>query len=420
MTVYLQKFKVIYPGHKFNGKTLDFIIKNGKFTKIGKDLNPNKYNHILSKGCISPGWIDTGTHLTAPGFEYRDTMTSLLDTAAAGGFTDIVTLPNTQPTIDNSAALSSVLSLSRQHGVNIHALAAITQATLGSHLTEMHDLKSAGAIGYSDGTHSITDEGNLYRALLYAKALDTVVVNQPRVSSLATDWQMNEGDVNITLGLNGQATIVEDIGTNRDLSVNQYAQGKLLLHKLSSPKSVKAVQSDKSNSNVFTSVNYLHLIQNDKNLVTFNTNCKVDPPLRSDRDQIQLVKLFSTDKIDIICSDHQPLDQEVKLVEFDKAACGAIGLQTLFSAMNTYIDKFDLQTFVKCVAINPRKIFKIDLPIFEIGEEARVTLFDPKQTFTLNQQTNRSKSKNSPFWEVELKGKILGIFGNGQCYSEEF
>jgi len=419
MTVYLQKFKVIYPGHKLNGKTLDFIIKNGKFSEIGKNLNPDKYTHTLSKGCISPGWIDTGTHLTAPGYEHRDTLTSLLDTAAAGGFTDIITLPNTQPTIDNSTALASVLAQSKSHGVDIHPSAAITQATSGSHLTEMHDLKTAGAVGYTDGTHSISDEGNLYRALQYAKALDTVVINQPRVSSLASDWQMNEGEVNITLGLTGQATIVEDIGASRDMSVNQYAQGKLLLHKLSSPKSLKAAQSSKSSSNVFTSVNYLHLVRNDESLVTFDANFKVDPPLRSDKDQNQLIKLFSKDKIDIICSDHQPLDQEVKLVEFDKASTGATGLQTVFAAMNTYIDKLDLETFVKCIAVNPRDIFQIDLPEIVVGAEARVTLFDPKQPFTLNQQTNKSKSKNSPFWEVDLKGKILGIFGNSHFYSQD-
>ncbi len=418
MTVYLQKFKVIYPGHKLNGKTLDFIIKNGKFSEIGKNLKPSKYNHLLSKGCISPGWIDTGTHLTAPGYESRDTLTSLLDTAAAGGFTDIITFPNTQPTLDNSAALASVLAQSQSHAVDIHPCAAITRDTLGSHLTEMHDLKSVGAIGYTDGAHSISDEGNLYRALQYARALDTVVVNQPRVKSLSPDWQMNEGSVNITLGLTGQATIVEDIATNRDISINQYAQGKLLLHKLSSPQSIKSVQSSKSNSDIYTSVNYLHLVHNDEQLLTFNTNYKVDPPLRSANDQNQLVKLFNKQKIDIICSDHQPLDQEVKLVEFDKASCGATGLQTLFSAMNTHIDKLDLETFVKCIAINPREIFQITLPDLEVGAQARVTLFDPKQAFTLNQQTNKSKSKNSPFWQVDLKGKILGIFGNNQTYMQ--
>jgi len=417
MTIYLQKFKVIYPGHEFNNKTLDFIIKNGKFVEIGKNLNPKKYSQIFTKGCISPGWVDTGTHLTAPGFEFRDTLTSLLDTAAAGGFTDIITLPNTQPTIDNAASLSSVLSQSNSHLVSIHALASITQSALGDHLTEMHDLKSAGAVGYTDGTQSISDEGNLYRALQYAKALKTVIINQPRVKSLSKDWQMNEGDVNITLGLTGQATIVEDIGVNRDISVNQYAQGKLLLHKLSSPKSVKVAQSSKTDSRVFTSVNYLHLVKNDESLVTFDTNFKVDPPLRSTKDQNQLIKLFSKEKIDIICSDHQPLDQEVKLVEFDKADFGVTGLQTMYPAMNSYINGLDLQTFVKCIAINPREIFNLSLPSLQVGADARVTIFDPKQSFTLNEESNKSKSKNSPFWGVDLKGKILGTFANRQFYS---
>ena len=145
MTVYLEKFKVVFPGHQLDGKTLDFIIKNGKFDKIGKNLKPPKSAKTFVKGHISPGWVDVGTHLTAPGHEERDTVTSLLDTAAAGGFTEIVTLPNTSPAIHDGSAIRSILSLSAAHSVTLHPLGAASVGSNGSSLVEMHDMKHAGA-----------------------------------------------------------------------------------------------------------------------------------------------------------------------------------------------------------------------------------------------------------------------------------
>lgn len=413
MTVYLEKFKVVFPGHRLDGNTLDFIIKNGKFDKIGKNLKPPKSSEIISKGYISPGWVDVGTHLTAPGHEERDTVTSLLNTAAAGGFTEIVTLPNTEPAIHDGSAIRSIIALAEGHTVTLHPLGAASIGSNSSTLVEMHDMKDAGAVGFSDGENSIIDEGKLYRTLQYAKGVDSLIVNQAKVNSLADNWQMNEGKVNVTLGLIGQPSLVEDIATARDLEVNKYASSKLLFHKLSSPEAIKSVAKASNINKVYSSVNYLNLVLNDEVLADFDSNFKVDPPLRSQPTLIKLVKLINSGKVDLIISDHCPLDQESKLVEFDQAKFGALGLQTFYPAINTYAREIDLATFVKCIAINARRIFNIPLPEFAEGELANITLFDPKQEFTLNHDTNKSKSQNSPFWEKPLQGRILGIFANG-------
>lgn len=413
MIVYLEKFKVVYPEHPLHGKTLDFIIKNGKFDKIGKNLKPTKVNKTISKGFISPGWVDVGTHLTAPGFEHRDTVASLLDTAAAGGYTDIITLSNTNPSLDNASTIRSVITMASDHAVRLHPLGATSINNEGNSLVEMHDMKDAGAVGFTDGNYPITDEGNLYRTLQYARAVDTTVVNQSKLENLAQGWQMNEGDVNVRLGLTGQPSIVEDIAVNRDLQVNTYASGKLLFHKLSSPSALNAIISHKKKAEIYSSVSYLNLVLNDQMLETFDSNYKVDPPLRSQSAINKLCKQVMTNKVDIIISDHCPLDQETKLVEFDQAGFGAIGLQTCYAAINTNTE-IDTEAFVNCVALNPRSIFGIELPRFEEGAIAEITLFDPKQEFVLGPKTNKSKSQNSPFWNMPLKGKILGIFVSGR------
>ena len=413
MTVYLEKFKVVFPDHQLDGKTLDFIIKNGKFDKIAKNIKPPKSATTFTKGFISPGWVDVGTHLTAPGNEERDTVDSLLDTAAAGGFTEIVTLPNTSPAIHDGSAIRSILALAATHPVTLHPLGAASVDSNSSSLVEMHDMKDAGAVGFSDGENSIVDEGKLYRTLQYARGVNTVIVNQSKVHNLTPDWQMNEGKVNVTLGLAGQPSLVEDIATARDIEVNKYASGKLLFHKLSSPDAIRTVAKASKNNTVYSSVNYLNLVLNDEVLEEFDTNYKVDPPLRSQSTLTKLIKLVTSGKVDLIVSDHCPLDQESKLVEFDQAKFGALGFQTLYPAINTFAREVDLSTFVKCLAINPRKIFNIPLPQLTEGAMANITIFTPKQEFTLNHDTNRSRSQNSPFWEKSLQGKILGIFANG-------
>ncbi len=413
MILYLKNFEVIYPGHSKHGKSFDFIIKNGKFLEIGKKLKaPKKVDLSLSNGCLSPGFVDVGTTISSPGYEHRESIESTLTSAANGGFTELIAFPNTLPVVDNASNLKAVTSQADNHAVSLHVCGSITKQCAGTSLSEMHDLHTAGAVAFSDGHHSLENEGSLYRALQYATPVDKVVINQPRVSALASDWQMNEGKVNITLGLPGQNEIIEDIAVNKDLSINAYAQGKLMVHKISTATSADAVYKQKAKSTVYSSVAYLNLTHADNQLEDFDTNWKVDPPLRSDSQRKKLIKALQKGKVDVICSGHTPVDTEGKKLEFSEADFGVLGLETAFSALLTYCPELSLDTIVNALAVTPRQIFNLELPEITEGQLANITLYDRELEFTYVNQ--HSESTNHPLLGSILKGKILGILAAGK------
>lgn len=412
MTVHLKNFEVVYPGHNLHGQHLDFVIKNGVFQEIGKNISLDKKSICIENGCLTPGWLDVGTTLSTPGFEHRDSVKSLLDSAAAGGFTEILVFPNTEPVIDNAATITAVKQLSANHAVKLHIAGAVTKHTKGTSLAEMHDMHLAGAKAFSDGNHSIENEGNLLRALQYSRATQSTIINQSKLTDMAPDWQMNEGDVNITLGLPGQHQIIEQIAIDRDINICKYADGRLLIHQVSTPESIKKIQKSKAKTAVFSSINYLHLVANESALHDFDSNWKIDPPLRSETTRVALVKQVAKGNVDIICSGHLPLDTESKKLEFTEADHGALGLQTLYPALQTYASNLGLDQIVSCLAINPRQIFNIELPTIEEGAVANITILDKNGTSQLDKTTNHSLSANSPYWDKPLKGKILGIFAN--------
>ncbi len=418
MKVFLKNFEVVYPGHSKHGKFFDFVFHKGKLIDFKKKLSkPKDTTHTFEDGSISPAFVDVGCHLSDPGFEHRETLETLSASALAGGFSDLIVFPNTEPCLDSASAISSVLSRSSALNVNLHVCGAITSGAEGDTLAELNDMSHAGAIAFSDGSHSIQHEGQLYRALQYAKSTNKPIINQSKLKSLNANWQMNEGSTNITLGLIGQNSQLETIAAQRDLGINAYANGNLILHKVSSPNVVSLVGDYKKHSQVACTVSYKNLIATEDKLLDFDSNWKLDPPLRSEKERIQLVKQVNKGNIDMIVSDHMPIDREGKVLELSQAEFGAIGLQTVLSALLTFAPKLDLDAVVDCLAVKPRKQFELPLPKLEKDTKDSFTIFDKLGEYVFD--NNASLSQNSPFLDQTFTGKILGIFTGGKCVLNE-
>lgn len=409
----LKNAKIITARSPFNNSRKDILIKKGIIKKIADNIVDEKAQLIESGNLhVSIGWMDLGTQCNEPGFEHRETLNSLSQVAAAGGFTALAVFPNTYPVMDNKSSIQYLLNSTRDHLVDYYPIAAVSKKCEGKEITEMIDLHQHGAVAFSDGQHSISSGGLMLRALQYANSMNGFVIHYPTDSSLNEGDKIHEGTMSTSLGLKGSPALSELLMIERDIQLNAYAEARLISHTLSSKEAVSKLKELK-NKNVFASVAYLNLCKTDESLAEFDVNYKVSPPLRAESDKEALKSAIKDGTIDIICSNHVPLEDELKKKEFVYATSGAIGLQTLYAALNTFAKDLSLGKIVTCLAINPRKILNIEIPAIDEGEACNLTIFDPDIEWTLNNDSNASGAKNSPFWNQSLKGKILGII-NGK------
>ena len=416
MSLLIKKATIIYPGHDLHKQKKDILIKNGRIAKVAQRISSSSSKKIESTDlCISPGWLDIGTGLGEPGYEHRETLVTLSASAAAGGYTAIAPFPNANPPIDNRSSIQYLLSSTENHVVDYHPIGAISKSCQGQDLAEMIDMHHYGARAFSDGKNTVNSSGLMLRALQYAKSVNSLVIQHPDDPSLSNGNQINEGDMSIRMGLKGNPNISETLILDRDLSLNDYAASKFLVHNISTAQAAETL-TGVNKKVVFNSVAYLNLCLTEKELEGFDSAYKVIPPLRSESDKEALVKAVKKSQIQIITSNHRPLELEAKMQEYVYAEAGAIGLQTCYSAINTLASEISSDNFVKNVAINPRKVLEINLPELSIDSKAELTLFDPGKKWTLNDKTNKSLSKNSPFWDSELTGCVIGVI-NGKRQS---
>ncbi len=418
MKILLQSPRVIDPDSPFHQKEKNVLISNGRIAEIG-DKNYQADKVIKAEGMLlSPGWFDLGTFAGDPGLEHKEDLYSVTKAASAGGFTEIAVLPNTSPSVQTKNEISYLMRNNENRLVQVHPLASVTRNNKGEELTEMIDLYEAGAVGFTDGLKPIWHTDILLKALQYLQKFNGVLIDHPEDRWLSMFGQMHEGVNSTRLGLKGMPRIAEEIAVSKYIELLNYAGGRLHFARISTAKSVDLIRIAKRKLNVSCDITAYQPLLDDNLLSSFDTNYKVNPPLREKADNDAIIKGLKEGVIDVLCSGHLPQDEESKNVEFDLADFGIINLQT-FGANLTALSKFvDWDVLIEKVTIGPRRVLNLEVPHLQEDTKANLTLFDPERTWTFDAETNFSRSKNSPWFGKEMKGKAVAVFNNGKQWIE--
>ena len=335
-----------------------------------------------------------------------------MQVAAKSGFTAVAVNANTNPVIDNKSAVEFLKNKATGSATNLYPIAALTQESKGVEMAELYDMQQSGAIAFGDYKKPIANDNLMKIALLYTQNFDGLVLSFPKNNSIAGEGIANEGLNSTKLGLKGSPDLAEHLQIARDLFLLEYTGGKVHIPTISSAKSVDLIkEAKKKGLQVTCSVSAHHITLSDDELETFDSNFKTNPPLRNKTDIKALQKGIKTGVIDIITSDHNPIDIENKKVEFSEAKSGTIGLESVFGAINSVLN---LEDFIENITTKPRAIFGLKNNIIKEGNKAEITFFNPDFKYTFTKEDILSTSKNSAFINKKLKGKAFGIFANNQ------
>jgi dihydroorotase len=417
MQLLIKFAKVVDPSSPHNGKTVSIFIENGTIRQVtsGKSQVTSNTKVIDIEGLhVSPGFFDMQVNFRDPGHEYKEDLLSGCAAASAGGFTGVAVMPGTHPPIHTKSEIEYVKNKTAGNLVDVFPVGAITHNADGKELSEMYDMHTAGAVAFSDDKKPVLDAGLFMRALLYSKNFKGLLLAHCDEKTISLNGQMNEGKMSTSLGLKGIPALAEEVMVARNLFLCEYTDGKIHFQSVSTAGSVDLIrQAKKKGLKVTASVNAHHLALDDSSLSDFDSNCKVNPPLRTKDDLAALKKGLADGTIDAITSDHSPEDEENKKVEFDYAAFGMIGLETCFALANTY-SNLKLNDLIKKFAVNPRQILGLPVPKIKEKEKANLTLFLPNKEWKFEEKNLVSKSKNTPFTGKKMKGKVVGTVNNGK------
>jgi len=340
---------------------------------------------------------------------------SLAKAAAAGGFTEVAVLPNTHPTIQTKNEVSYITGLNENRLVQIHAMAAVTKNCKGEELTEMIDLNQAGAIAFTDGLKPVWHTDIFLKSLQYLQKFDGLLIDHPEDIWLNLFGQMHEGPQSTMLGLKGLPRIAEEVAVSKNLELLGYAGGRLHFAKLSTAKSLDMIRAAKKKGlNVSCDIVAYQPLYSDEVLSDFDTNYKVNPPLREKTDQDALIKGLKDGTIDVLVSNHTPHEDESKFLEFDQAEFGMINLQTFASQLVSLSKSVEIEDLIEKVTDAPRRLLKLPPVIVDLDTKANLTLLDPNREWTFAPELNFSKSKNSPWLGQTIKGKVSAVFNNSK------
>ena len=416
MNVLIKQAKIISPSSPFSGQIKDILITDGKISGIGDSINEKADQVIAYDGlCVSIGWMDMFADFSDPGFEQNENIESGAKAAAAGGFTDVMLIPNSQPVVDNKAQVEYVVQKAKQVAINIHPIGAVSKKTEGKDLSEMYDMRQSGAIAFSDGIKPIQNSGLILKALQYVKSFDGTIIQIPDDTGIGTNGLMNEGIISTQMGLPGKPVLAEELMVARDLKLARYADSKIHFTGVSSPKSLEYIKRSKeSGIKVSCSITPYQVYFCDEDLQGYDTNLKLNPPLRTKADMMAVRAALLDGTIDCIASHHLPQHWDNKTCEFEYAKPGMIALETMFAVlMSCGLPAGD---FVQMQSVNVRNIFDLPIPEIKEGETASITLFTPDTEFVFEEAMIHSKSKNSPFIGKHLKGKVIGIINKSNIH----
>jgi dihydroorotase len=415
MKILIQSARIISKGSPFHLKTRNVLLNNGRIAEIG-DKNYSADKVIDATGMIlSPGWVDLAASVGDPGHEQREDLQSLAKAAAAGGFTEVAVLPNTHPAVQTKNEITYLTANNDNRLVQIHALAAVTKNCKGEELTEMIDLHNAGAVAFTDGLKPVWHTDIFLKSLQYLQKFEGLLIDHPEDNWLNLFGQMHEGAQSTMLGLKGMPRIAEEVAISKNLELLMYAGGRLHLSKLSTAKSIELVRAAKKKGLQLTcDIAAYQPMLSDALLVDFDTNYKVNPPLREKTDQDALLKGLKDGTIDVLVSNHTPHDDESKFLEFDQSEFGLINLQTFASQLSALAEEIELADLIEKVTDAPRRLLKLQPVVIDIDTRANLTLFDPISEWTFSPDLNFSKSKNSPWLGKKLKGRAVAVFNNSK------
>lgn len=407
MKLLIKSATILDSNSPFHKKTVDILVENGIIKKIASGIKTKPDQTISFKNLyVSRGWFDSSVSFGEPGFEERETIANGLDTAAKSGFTSVALNPETYPVLDNSGAITSVKTRANNHPVNLYPIGSLTVKAEGVDLAELYDMKQAGAISFGDYKRSVSNPNLLKLALQYTQNFDALVQSFPQENLIAGHGMVNEHHHSTMLGLKGIPNLAEELQITRDLYLLEYTGGKLHIPTISTEKSVKLVkEAKKKGLDVTCSVAIHNLLFTDELLNEFDTNAKLLPPLRTKKDTKALIKGLKDGVIDMVTSDHMPMDTEHKKVEFDNAFYGSIGLESAFGALNTIFtseESIDLLT-------RGKKRFQIKDYGIKEDTPAELSLFDISTEYTFGLENILSTSKNSIYLGKKMKGKAVGI-----------
>ena len=417
MKVLLKQASIVSSASPFNGLQKDILIDEGTIVSIEDSITDKADTIVEIPGMhVSIGWMDVFAHFCDPGLEHRETIASGVAAAAAGGFTDVLLMPNTQPVVDNKSQVEYLVNKSTPLPVNVHPIGAVTKDAAGKELAEMYDMRQAGAIAFSDGIHSIQNSGLLVKALQYIKVFDGIIIQIPDDKSIGSSGLINEGIISTQLGLPGKPAMSEELIVARDIKLASYADSKLHFTGVSTAKSLEYMQQAKHDGiDITCSVTPYHLLFCDEDLQEYDTNLKVNPPLRTSADRAALLTGLLDGTIDCIASHHIPHHIDDKECEFEYAKNGMIGLESLFGGVSSLVNgEWPLEKLIDILSVAPRKIFGLPIPEIKEGTVASLTLFNPLEEYIFERSMIQSKSANAAFIGKKLKGKVIGIINKNQ------
>lgn len=415
----IKNVRVIDPALSLD-EVADILIDGQIIAQVGKNIECADAEIFDRDGCIAvPGLVDIHVHLRDPGQEYKETIETGTAAAAHGGFTGICSMPNTNPTTDNATTIDYVLDKAAQAGhCRVYPSGACTKGLKGESLSEMGDMVLHGAVAFTDDGRGVQNSGVMRRVMDYAKMFNKVVMSHCQDEDLVGPGQVNEGVVSTRLGLAGWPATGEELQIQRDIALSELTGCPIHIQHITSARGVELVREGKARGiQVTCEVTPHHLVLNEDDITTtYNTNLKMNPPLRSKADNAALIEGIKDGTIDCIVTDHAPHADHEKAREFELAPFGMTGLETSLGVILTYLVDPGLITYnelVELMAIKPREILRLDQVTLKQGSVADITIFDPEVTWTVQSDDMYSKSLNSGFLGYTLKGRATDVFVGG-------
>ena len=418
---YFINANIIDPKNSINENGGLIINEEGKIEAIGKKVNtnnlPSREKPIDLKGKhILPGLVDMRVFVGEPGYEYKENFRTLSEAALAGGVTSVVTMPNTNPVIDDVSIVDFLKRRGRDKSkINIFPCASLTENLEGKNMTEFGLLQSKGIIAFTDGLKTIQNTRLMTRIMNSAFDLDSLIMQHAEDYELSKNGMMNSGIIATKLGLSGIPAVAEKIIIERDLTLLETIKCRYHISQLSSSRSVQTIRERKDKVKFTSGVSINNLSLNENDIGDFRTFLRLSPPLRTEEDRLSLVQAVKDEIIDVIVSDHKPEDEESKRLTFSQAATGASGIETLLSlCLELYHNgSVKLETIVKTLTSNPAKILKINKGNLSIGNDADFCIVDIDKPWIVKKENLISKSKNTAIEGKKLQGKVTNTFVNG-------
>lgn len=415
MDILLKGVTISDPSSPFHQQQVDLFLQNGFFTEIGTVQRNADQVITLDRLCAAPGFVDVFANFCDPGFEYRETLQTGALAAANGGYTDVMLIPNTAPVVSQKSGVEYLVQRSKTLPVTLHPIGAVTKNAEGKDLAEMYDMYESGAVAFSDGISPVQSSGILLKALQYVKAIDKPIIQVPDDQHISANGQMNEGVVSTRLGLPGKPAIAEELMISRDIELACYTGSKIHFTGVSTANGIARIQKAKAEGlAVSCSVTPAHLFFTDEDLQDYDTNLKVAPPFRTQKDKEALHQAVLDGTVDCIASHHLPHHSDQKVVEFEYAKNGMIALETAFAVVKTCLPSLSLSRITELFSAAPRKLFNLPAATIAVDQPARLSLFLPEKTWV--PESVASRSRNTPFIGKTLTAQPVGIITGDKVF----